>query len=237
MERKIYEFISTQTNDPIVEWKTCTQSGTEFPIYQSDLKFYDQISPTFDGKKFQIPTPTLSPEERARRRMAWRNERQYYRRTCDASGQSIISIYSPDKPFKVYDQKIWRSDQRNPLDYGREFDFSTSFTENFRALQLEVPRCAVLNGVSENSDYCNHSYHNKNCYMCSAYGNSEDCYYGSGLGFRDKNCIDVDYGIEADNCYDCFKIQNCTACFYCNNCSHCFECWYCNDCNNCSFCF
>jgi len=170
--------------------------------------------------------------------MAWRNERQYYRRTCDASGKQIISIYSPDKPFKVYDQKVRRSDQRNPLSYGRDFDFSKTFTENFRALQVEVPRCAVLNGFGENADYCNHSYYNKNSYMCSGSTGCEDCYYSNNMyGRKNKNCIDIDEGRELDNCYECFKIQNCTACFFCNNCSDCFQCSYCDNCVNCSFCF
>jgi hypothetical protein len=52
MERKVYEFISTKTNDPIVERKVCTASGTEFPIYQSDLDFYDKVSPVFNGIKY-----------------------------------------------------------------------------------------------------------------------------------------------------------------------------------------
>ena len=81
--RETYEFISQQANDPIVERKTCKISNQSFPITQKDLEFYDKISPTFNGKKYQIPTPTLCPEERARRRLSFRNERNLYRRTCD----------------------------------------------------------------------------------------------------------------------------------------------------------
>jgi hypothetical protein len=43
--KEVYEFIGQQTSDPIVEWKICAISGQEFPIYQSDRKFYDKISP------------------------------------------------------------------------------------------------------------------------------------------------------------------------------------------------
>ena len=117
MQKEVYEFISKQTADPIVEWKTCKVSGQEFPIYKSDLEFYDKISPTFNGKKFPIPTPTLCPEEREKRRLIRKNERKLYKRTCDATGKQIISIYSPDKPYKVYDQQIRRSDQRDPMRY------------------------------------------------------------------------------------------------------------------------
>ena len=115
--REVYEFISRQTSDPIVERKTCTVSGQPFAVFQSDLDFYSKISPTFNGQKFAIPTPTLCPEERQRRRLSFRNERKLYRRQCDASKKSIITIYSPDKPYKVYDQKIRRSDSRDPMDY------------------------------------------------------------------------------------------------------------------------
>ena len=90
MDKKVYEFISQKTSDPIMEWKTCEVSRKEFPIYKSDLEFYDKISPVFDNQKFDIPTPKLCPEERARRRLAWRNERKLYRRNCDATGKPII---------------------------------------------------------------------------------------------------------------------------------------------------
>jgi hypothetical protein len=121
--KEVYEYISTKTDDPIVERKTCRVSGQLFPIYQSDLDFYAKISPTFAGQKFQIPTPTLCPEERQRRRQSFKNENKLYKRTCDATGESLISIYGPDKSYKVYKNSFRWSDNRNPLDYGFEFDF------------------------------------------------------------------------------------------------------------------
>jgi hypothetical protein len=142
--------------DQIIQTKTCAITGKEFSITQGDLDFYAKISPTFAGQKFVIPTPTLCPEERQRRRLAFRNERNLYRRTCDASGKQIISIYSPVKPYKVYDQKIRRSDARDPMDYGRDFDFSKTFTENFRELMGVVPRISLYSNNNENADYTNH---------------------------------------------------------------------------------
>ena len=83
--RETYEFISQQTNDPIVEWKTCRISGQPFPITQKDLAFYDKESPVINDIKYVIPTPTLCPEERQRRRLAFRNERKLYKRPSDLS--------------------------------------------------------------------------------------------------------------------------------------------------------
>jgi hypothetical protein len=49
-------------------------------------------------------------------------------------------MYSPDKPYKVYDKEIWWSDRWNQLDYGRDFDFSRSFFDQFEDLMMEFPR-------------------------------------------------------------------------------------------------
>ncbi|NOZ44885.1 MAG: hypothetical protein GXP45_07230, partial [bacterium] len=111
----------------------------------SDLSFYDKISPKFETSKeigdkligqkpdyfsrteegklrIQIPTPKLCPEERQRRRLLFRNERKLYRRKCDATGESIISMYSPDPPtgqagkeYIVYKQDFWWSDKWNVM--------------------------------------------------------------------------------------------------------------------------
>jgi hypothetical protein len=151
--QEVYEYISKKTNDPIVEWKICLVSGQQFPIYKSDMEFYTKILPSFvnpsaltdtslsqGSTKFMIPTPTLCPEERQRRRLLFRNERKLYKRKCDYSGKDIISIYAPTSPYKVYDQKIWWSDVWDSMNYGREFDFSRSFAEQFKELMMKVPR-------------------------------------------------------------------------------------------------
>ena len=108
---------NTSNQDTIIETKTCPQCNCTFTITQSDRDFYDKISPTFGDYVATIPNPTLFPECRQRRRMAFRNERKLYRRICDATQQPIISIYSPDKQYTVYDQSIWRGDSWDPLDY------------------------------------------------------------------------------------------------------------------------
>lgn len=108
MDRNVYEFISQQNADPIVEWRICTKSGEEFPIFASEDKFFTQMSPTFAGQTFRVPYPTLCPSEREKQRTVRRNERKLYRRNCDATGKAIITQYSPSSPYKVYDQKIRR---------------------------------------------------------------------------------------------------------------------------------
>ncbi|MDR0650598.1 MAG: hypothetical protein LBG59_04260 [Candidatus Peribacteria bacterium] len=234
--RETYEFVSKQTNDPIVEWKTCKVSGQPFPIYQSDLEFYKKISPTFNGVKFQIPTPTLCPEERARKRLSFRNERHLYRRACDASGKSLITTYSPDKPYKVYDQKLWRGDSRNPLDYGIAFNPAQSFSQHFSSLLTNVPRPSLISANAENAEYINLTADAKNCYMVIESSNVENCLYSYRLQ-RCTNCVDCNFSESCEVCYEIDNCFRCYKCFYSQSLNDCSDCRYCNTCEHCSFCF
>ncbi len=235
--KEVYEYISKQTNDPIVEWKTCAVSGTEFPIYQSDLEFYDKISPTFNWVKYQIPVPTLCPEERERRRLAWRNERKLYRRTCDASKKQIISIYSPDKPYKVYDQKIWWSDTRDVLKYGKEFDFSKSLFEQFETLMNVVPKLALNGHLSnENSEYTNYFIESKNCYMCFGGAYNENVLY-SEIPMKCKDSAELYFSINCEACYEASFCIQCFKTYYAYNCENCHDSRYIENCHGCSYCF
>jgi Zn ribbon nucleic-acid-binding protein len=91
----------------IIETKLCPQCQSDFPITDKDRDFYTTLSPTFTRTKFLIPTPILCPSCRAQNTLATRNERNLYKRKCDATGKDIVSIHSPDKTFPVYDQNYW----------------------------------------------------------------------------------------------------------------------------------
>jgi len=123
-------------DEKIVETKTCKHCGASFDITDKDMEFYEKVSPVFtnfnpgvsfltpglklleSGKiKYLIPSPTLCPDCRQQRRLTFRNERKLYKRKCDFSGKDIISIYSPDKPYKVYEMDFWLSDKWDALNY------------------------------------------------------------------------------------------------------------------------
>jgi len=59
----------------------------------------------------------MCPDCRRQNRQSFINERSIYKRKCDATGESIISMYSPDKPFKIYSQEFWWSDKWEASDY------------------------------------------------------------------------------------------------------------------------
>lgn len=216
--------------------KTCLHCSTSFDITQSDLDFYNKASPTFAGEKFQIPTPNCCPDCRQQRRLSFRNERNLYRRTCDASGKQIISMYSPDCGYKIYDQKIWQSDAWNPMDYGRDFDFSRSFTENLKELSLLVPRPSMYNLFADNSDYCNCTSYQKDCYLTSASTGNEKCMY-SAYTNNSTHCIDNFMTFDCENCYMTIDCEKSYKLIYASNCRNCSESYFLSNCNDCSFCW
>ena len=218
---------------------TCKNCKNQFPIAAEDLKFYKMISPTIGGKKFEMPAPVLCFACRHQHRLAFRNEMNLYHRKCDKSGKQIISMYSPDKPYKIYDQHIWWSDEWDPMGYGRDFDFSRSFFEQYKELQLQVPRMSLNNIKAENSDYCNLAMGDRNCYLVFTADEDENCAY---LRFADRNyrCFDCDYTYDSIDCYECMDIEKCNGCSYCHKCinssglTFCYNMIGCHDCIGCA---
>ena len=240
-------------NESVVETKICRHCQASFSVTDKDMEFYEKVSPVFpkspsipltkgeatkeqgDSIKYLIPTPTLCPDCRQQRRLSFRNERKLYHRKCDLTGKQIISIYSPDKSYKVYDQKAWWSDDWNPLDYGRDFDFSRGFFEQFAELMLEVPKLALVVFDNENSPYTNFTANSKNIYMCHDILDSEDVYFSSTVKSSADciNCTDIE---NARNCYWCISSSDASNCHYALYSTNCHSSEYLFDCQNVSNC-
>ena len=138
-----------------------------------------------------------------------------YRRTCDATGKNIISVYSEDKKFKVFDQKEWWSDNWDPLSYGRDFDSSRSLFSQFEELFLEVPKDALIKEyiLQENCDYTNSSGPCKNCYLVFEMAFCEDVMYSESI-FNSKSSSECSFCNNMENCYFCVNSANCMKVFY-----------------------
>jgi hypothetical protein len=75
-------------------------------------------------------------------------------------------MYDPESTYKIFDQHIWRSDLRNPLDYGKDFDPGKTFFEQFNELMIDVPHSSMNVANSNiNSEFTNYSVANKNVYL------------------------------------------------------------------------
>lgn len=207
--------------------KTCTITGKEFEITDDDLKFYEKIG---------VPPPTLCPEERQQRRLAWRNERKLYHRKSDATGKTIISIYSPESKVKAYEPEYWWSDKWNAKDYGQYFDSTKSFFEQFQNLFLQVPKMSLLVDGNENSYYVNQSGWDKNCYLCFSADHNEDSFYSQDT-YYSKDICDSLLTYRSELCYESLYSRNCYNCRYIQNCKNCSNSWFLKNCIGCTDCF
>src|SRR3989344_4242289 len=210
------------------ETRSCQNCKQDFIIEAEDFSFYEKI---------QVPPPTWCPECRQQRRYAWRNDRNLYRRECRLCQKSTVSMYSPNKPFKVYCPNCWWGDGWDATEYGRDYDPSRPFFEQLKGLQRDVPRISLLGKNSVNSEYTTHSSDNKNCFMCSSAMHCEDSLYSDFI-FYCANIADCTAVYKkAERCYECVDVQNCYRCQYSVLINDCTECYYCYDCRGCSDCF
>lgn len=116
--------MSTFQDEKIVKTKQCISCDQSFDITDKDLDFYKQVSPVFNGVKYDIPAPEKCPDCRMQARMSFRNERKLYKRNCEATGKEIISMYSPESPLKVYHQDVWLSDNWEAVDYEKDINWN-----------------------------------------------------------------------------------------------------------------
>ena len=208
---------------------TCKQCQSSFEVSDQDRAFYERI---------RVPDPSFCRSCRGQRRMSWRNEKTLYRRPCGLCGKGVIVIYSEDKPFPVYCQDCFWGDGWDPLEQGIEFDFGKSFFEQFAELQKKVPRLAVVNKQSQNSEYCNYSFANKNCYLTFGNHYEEDCMYGR-YSTKNRDCLDYLWTYGSELCYENTFSKNCHRSVYLDRSDSCDSCWFSSNltgCKNCLFC-
>jgi hypothetical protein len=99
--------------EKVIEVKKCKDCSNKFEITDKDLEFYDKLSPIIDEIKYNLPIPNICPECREQQRTSFRNRRNLYKRKCDLTGKNIISMYSPDKLYKIYYNEDYESEIDN----------------------------------------------------------------------------------------------------------------------------
>jgi hypothetical protein len=216
----------------------CIQCKKTFTHSKEDLDFY---------KKFEVDPRDICFDCGQKQQLCFRNERVLYNRKCDATGENIVSIYAPESPYKVYKKDYWISDKWDAIKYGRPFDFTKTFFEQFKQLQLDVPRTSLVNVSPENSDYCNMCAYNKNCYLVFGGDFNEDCMYGT-LCMHNSDSLDIDYSNEneltymMDNSMNCYgsrfvwDSKSCVNCAFVTDCIGCKDCMFCSNLKNKSYC-
>jgi hypothetical protein len=112
------------------ETKQCQNCKNNFTIEPDDFSFYEKI---------KVPPPTFCSECRFVRRFIWRNEGSFYNYKCDLCNKNIITTNSSSNRFPIYCNNCWWGDKWDGIEYGRDYDFSKSFFQQFKELMEVVP--------------------------------------------------------------------------------------------------
>jgi len=210
------------------EKRICQNCKKDFVIEQEDFNFYEKI---------KVPAPTWCPECRMIRRLCWRNEHSLFRRPNAQEGKkdSIISVYHPDSKIKTYDKEMWWGDKWDSCTYGRDYDFTKSFFEQFKELIETVPHISLSDSKSTNSRFCNITVEMKNCYLVTAAWSCDDSMYCnrvSGCKFTHDSyiCYNTEFGYENVYCRDSNRL------FFSLESEACLDSYFLYDCRNCSDC-
>ncbi len=208
------------------EKRTCQNCNGSFSVETDDVAFYDKLG---------TPPPTFCPSCRMKRRFAWRNERHLYRRKDDMDGKEIFSGLPPQVPLTVYSRDNWWSDKWDPLSYGRDYDFSRPFFEQFKELLYTVPWSArsILNIV--NSEYIDQAGNCKNLYLCFNIDYSEDSSYVVRSTYI-KTSLDLLQCLSDELCYEGVMVNKSYGTCYSVNCEECTNVWFSKNCVGCSDC-
>lgn len=204
----------------------CKITWETFVIRDEDIKIYERL---------WVSPPDISPNERQKVRMSWRNDRVFYNRTCDFSGDKIIAMYPEKTIYPVYHPDIWWSDKWNAMDYALEYDESKSFFEQWQTLLKKVPRPWVDLVNCENSLYCNYCGDDKNCYLDIAWEWNEECYYNLFTKYSNYSA-DGTFVYHSENMYECINCYKSYNLKYCKKVADSSDCLFSYDLKGCKHC-
>lgn len=221
--------LKRETTKKPMEKRECQNCKQEFVIEPEDFAFY---------KKIGVLEPKMCPLCRAQRRLAFRNERTFYKRPCDKCKKDTVSMYSPNKPYTVWCYECWFSDDWDAATYAKDYDPSRPFFEQFEELWKVVPKVALIYVRSPGSEYTNISADNKNCYMIIESSNNENgvhCYWIQQC----RDLVDVSFShqtelsYESNDCYNSYKVLYSKGAHVCRESHFLLDC---RDCSNCVAC-
>ena len=210
---------------------SCATCGQTFTVENPEREFLREMG---------LPSPPRNcPLCRRQRRLAFRNERHMYYRTCDQSGARIIALYLQESLRKIvtFEQRSWRDySKMDPLYFGRDYDFSRPFFEQFAALKAVVPRPNLHNTNVENAIYGNHCVSNKDCYLAIGSDLCEGCYF-TYWAIRCRDCFDCSLAYDCELCHSCVDVRLCFNCHNVDSSENMMDCESCYDCVGCADCF
>ncbi|HLD21284.1 MAG TPA: hypothetical protein VJB65_00120 [Patescibacteria group bacterium] len=186
---------------------------------------------------FDAPEPTCCFDHFLQQHFAYRNERHLYRRTCELCGDSILAMYAPESYVHVYCHRCWYSDNWDALQYGKKYDPSRSFFEQWFDLVQQVPHFNLWQvGESTNSEYANYIRNSKDSYLSFSNLDSEGSVYNSNIDFS-RDCADSFQVSKSELLYDCVFTKDSYHCAFLTRAEQCTDCYFGRDLQDCQSCF
>jgi len=208
--------------------ETCKLCGTQFEIPENDQRYF-QIHDVSHPKYCRLCS--------WQRKLSWQNECQIYKRKCDATGKTMISVYKEGTKFPVYEKEYWTSGEWNLPE--TSYDESKPFFEQYWNFSKQVPRPSTNRVGAENSEYAHLIFDSKSCYLSFQVFQSErliGCYRAVRMKDSANSffCIESELLCECVNCSrgynlkfskDCENCSDSAFLFDCKGCRNCFMCW------------
>lgn len=210
-----------------LETKTCSNCHKDYEIHPDDVVMYQSMD---------VPVPDQCHICRWKHTLAFWRFGKFRKAKCDLSGKTIITPLAEMNPSPIYARDEWVSDKWDSLEYGRDYDQSRSFLDQFEELQKVVPIPHHTGVGNTDSDWGDDVWWSKNCYFCRAILNGEDLRY-CYRSFYSKFSMDITYCFYTEYSYDSLYCFKCSKIKYCFNCKDCINSTFLYDCRNVQNCF
>lgn len=191
-------------------------------------------------KLLRVPPPNFCPTCRRIRRMVHMGTIHLFKRPCNAPEHTemMISIFSKECPFPVYDFKYFISEEFNAFTFGVKYIESESPLSQLWDVRKIFPVPSFLNRdlLSINSEYTNGGRDLKNGYYTSGCFHSEDVWY-SNLVNKSKSIMDSRTIHGSEYVYNSAYSKNLYKCSFTYFSKECSDSMFLYDCRNCTDCF
>ncbi len=207
---------------------SCRECGATFSVHPNDQKILDY---------FDAPAPTLCATHSLQQRLAWRNERHLYKRTCELCKKDMLAMYSPRSYVTVYCRECWYGDGWDAMAYGRDYDPTRPFFDQWFDLMRVVPQFNVWHhGENANCEYTNYISNNRDCYLSFSIAGTEGSLYCKNTDWS-RDCTDCLNVVKSELLYDCVSTGESYASVFLTRCFKCTNCYLGRDLSDCQNCF
>ena len=180
--------------------------------------------------------PPFCTECRHQQRVAFMAGYVLHKRTSSKSGAALYSVYDANVPFPVYTSDEWWSQDWDPRSYGRSYDPSRNFFDQYEDVFNATPKMSNIVGNCEGSQYAIYAGNSKNVYYSSmVFRNSEDVYFSISI----THCTFI---LDCLRCFNSSSLYECIQCSETHQSAFLFDshnsrdCFYGIDLRNCSDC-